>query len=76
MSALPTISRLLPQQERDVPSTTITQYLFTNRGYIEKKERSQTNDHIKGKRVLMKSIEVKLVHTAPKRFISQKNFFN
>lgn len=37
VSALPTISRLLPQQEREIfPSTTITQYLFTNRGYIEK----------------------------------------
>lgn len=43
---------------------------------LKKKERSQTNDHMKGKRVLMKSIEVKLFHTAPKRFISQKNFFN
>lgn len=76
VSALPTISRLLPQQEREIfPSTTITQYLFTNRGYIEKKERSQTNAHIREKRFLMKKKWSKALSYYTKETLFSKSFF-
>lgn len=59
------------------PSTTITQYLFTNRGYIEKiGKKSDQRSHQREKIFNEKKIEVKLYHTTPKRLYFPRVFFS